>query len=192
VTQRLWVIGDSWSDPRSYPWAPAQNWAALVAERLGVGLINSAVSGSGYAATNGTPNFPAQAAQGTGAGADVVIVFGSLNDPLQGHTPDEVRAAAATTYGLIGRLCVGAPLLVVGPQWGALPLTPALLATRDAVAAAAAAAGADYIDPSSWFAGRPDLMLNDYHPTPDGHAIIADRVGHDVGLALFAPPTLRA
>jgi lysophospholipase L1-like esterase len=193
MTGPLWVIGDSWSDPRSYPWAPSGNWAALLTEQLGVGLINSAVSGSGYAATAGVPTFPAQAAQGTGAAAAAVLVLGSLNDPVQGHTPDEVRAAAATTYALIRRLCPAAPLLVVGPQWGALPLTPALLAARDAVRDTAAAAGADYLDPSSWFTGRPDLILPDgYHPTPAGHAVLADRLEHDVALALFAPPTVSA
>lgn len=193
MTGRLWVLGDSWSDPRAYPWAPSSGWPSLIADRLGVGLVNSAVGGSGYAATAGLPTFPGQAAQGTGTGADVVVVFGSLNDPIQGHSADEVRAAATVTYGLVRRLCPDAQLLVAGPQWPATAPTPALLAVRDALADAAADAAADYVDPSGWLAGRPDLILPDgYHPTPDGHSIIAERLGHDVALALLAPPTVTA
>jgi lysophospholipase L1-like esterase len=192
VTGRLWVLGDSWSDPRSYPWAPSGNWCALLTADLGVGLVNSAVSGAGYVQASGTPIFPAQAAQGAGAGADVVIVFGGVNDSNGNYTAEQIRAGAATTYGYARRLCPDAPLLVAGPQWGAAAPFPAGFATAQAaIRAAAAAAGADYLDVSQLLIGRPDLALDQYHPNPAGHAYLAQQIGHDVALA-FARSTVSA
>lgn len=193
MTARLWVLGDSWQDPRTYPWAPALGWPTLLTRRLGLGLVNSGTAGAGYAAVRvAPPNFPAQAAQGAGAGADAVIVFGSLNDPADGRTPEEVGDGAATTFDLIGRLCPGAPLIVCGPQWGALPIPPELLAARDAVADAAHQAGALFVDVSRWLQGRPDLILPDgFHPNPGGHALLADRLTPEVLFALAVPTTAR-
>lgn len=187
----LWVLGDSWTDPRTYPWAASCGWPALLAQRLGLGLVTSGVGGSGYAATAGIPNFPMQAAQGWGAGAAAVIVWGSLNDPAQGRTPEEIRAGADTTYGLIRRLCPDAPLLVCGPQNGSDPATPARLAARDAVQAAAADADALFCDTLPWFIGRADLMLDASHPVPAGHALIADRLTPELLWALRAAPPER-
>lgn len=189
----LWVLGDSWADPTCYPWAPSAGWPTLLAARLGLGLVNSGVSGSGYAATAGIPTFPAQAARGAGAGAGVVLVWGSLNDSYQGHSPAEVGAAAATTYALLTRLCPAAPLVVAGPQWGAAPPPPSLLASSEAVRAAATVAGATFLDPSRWLADRADLILPDgLHPDPGGHALIADLLTPEVLYALAArtPPEL--
>lgn len=191
MTPFLWVIGDSWSDPRSYWWAPTQNCVGLLADRLGVGLINSAVSGSGYAATAGTPTFPAQAAQGWGRDADVVIVFGGVNDAMQSRTIGETVAGAQATYELLGRLCPDAVVLVIGPQYGAGAPPPSLLATRDAVAAVAGNYALPFVDVSQWLLGRPDLALDQYHPNPAGHAELADRLEHDVALAFATRSTLR-
>lgn len=193
MTARLWVLGDSWEDPRTYPWAPACGWPSLLTRRLRLGLVNSGTAGSGYAAVRvAPPNFPAQAAQGAGAGADVVIVFGSLNDPADGRTPDEVTDGAAITFELIRRLCPAATLIVCGPQWGALPIPPELFAARDAVAAAATDAGALFVDVSRWLQGRPDLILPDgFHPNPGGHALLADRLTPEVLFAVAAPTVAR-
>lgn len=188
---RLWVLGDSWTDPRTYLWSPSSNWIAVLAARLGVGVVNSAASGAGYLRNPGT-TIPMQAAQGFGVGADAVIVFGSVNDPGQGFPAPDVGAAAAVTFGLIRRACPGAPLLVVGPQWNADPPPQALVDCRAAVAAAAATVGADFVDPSGWFTGRQELMLDAWHPIPAGHVLVADRLEHDVALALTARPTLPA
>jgi lysophospholipase L1-like esterase len=193
MTPFLWALGDSWTDPASSG-GVGTGWAQIVADRLGVGIVNSAVGGAGYAVlTSSGSSFPVQAARGAGVGASLVVVFGSVNDPLLSRTPDEVRDGATVTYGLLRRLCPGAPLLVIGPQWGAAPIPAALLAARDAVRSAAAAAGADFVDPSGWLLGRTDLLLDANHPNRLGHVLLADRVEHDVALLLeVARPTLPA
>jgi lysophospholipase L1-like esterase len=172
----LWVLGDSWTDPTVYPWAAAQGWPELLTARLGLGLVNSGVSGTGYAANAGTPYFPAQAARGAGAGADLVLVWGSLNDPTQGHSPAETYAGAIATYRLLVRLLPHAPVIVFGPSWGASPPPPELIAASTAVRQAADEVGVQFVDPSRWLAGRPELVLPDgLHPNQDGHELIASR-----------------
>jgi lysophospholipase L1-like esterase len=184
-----WILGDSWADPYAYAWAPEQGWPQLLAARFDAGVINSAAAGSGYAANRGTPHFPTQAARGTGAGAPVVIVFGSINDPNNGYTPEQTAAGARVTFALVRRACPDALRLVTGPQ--ILTLTPADLSVHDAVRVEATAAGGIFLDVSSWLIGRPDLMLNDTHPNQGGHALIADRLTPELLWALTpAPPTL--
>lgn len=189
---RLWVLGDSWSDPWGYPWSPEFGWPQLLAARLDVGIINSALSGGGYLAGAANNPFGVQAAHGAGAGADVVIAFGSLNDPNSGQPADAVGRRASVVFGLIGRLCPDAALIVVGPQWGAHERTAELLATVEAVAAAADTAGAPFVDPSGWFLGATKLLIDPWHPNQAGHATIADRLEHDVALALLTGPTVNA
>jgi lysophospholipase L1-like esterase len=179
----LWWLGDSWSDPRSYAsenYGAAAGFPQAVAARLGAGIINSAVAGSGYAATAGRPTFPEQAAQGWGAAASAVLVFGGLNDEWQGHTPTETHEGAVTCYGLIRRLLPDAPLMVAGPQWGAQPHPADLPAYTDAIRTAALGAGAAHVDPSSWLLDRYDLLYDPYHPNQAGHALIADLLAPEV------------
>jgi hypothetical protein len=189
---RVWALGDSWTDPRSYPWNPAASWLGLLADRLGFAVVNSATSGCGYVA--GTPTFGAQAAQGWGAGADLAVVFGSVNDANGNYAQGDIQAAATVAHRLIRRLCPGAPLLVIGPQWGAgLPFPAGMPAAIEAVRAATAADGdAAFVDPSQWLLGRPDLARDQWHANTVGHVLFADRLEHDVALLLTARPTLRA
>jgi lysophospholipase L1-like esterase len=191
MSLRLWWIGDSWSDPRSYAaesYGAAAGFPQVTAARLGAGIVNAAVSGSGYAATAGRPTFPEQAAQGWGAAATAVVVFGGLNDEWQGRGLEETRVGADTTYGLIRRLCPDAALVVAGPQWGATPQPGDFGAFREAIRCAALAAGAVHLDPSGWLLGREDLMYDPYHPNQAGHARIADRLAPELLWALTATP----
>jgi lysophospholipase L1-like esterase len=131
---------------------------------------------------------PLQAARGAGAGADLVIVWGSRNDPYAAAPPAEVHARAVDTYRMLRLACPAAPLLVCGPQWGATEPPGDLVATRNAVADAATSAGATFLDPSRWFIDRDDLMLPDgIHPTAAGHAHAAELLSPELS-ALLAPP----
>jgi lysophospholipase L1-like esterase len=183
---RLWVLGDSWTDP-AFAGRWADGWPTLVAARLGAGLVNSGAAGAGYAQLNGAGiNYPIQAARGAGAGADAVIVWGSVNDWTQ--PPDAVAAAAAATYRLLRAACPGAPLVVYGPQFWADQPPPDLVAVAAAVHAAAADAEATYGDPLLWMRDRPDLIDGSGHPTADGHAHLADRLAPGLLWALSGPP----
>ena len=101
--------------------------------------------------------------------ANVVVIAGSRDDMVA--EPRDVLAAAAQTYATVHQTAPGAVLLVVGPSWIDDNPPPRLLQTRDAVKAAAQAAGAIFIDPlgDHWFS-EPGLVAPDgIHPTDEGH-----------------------
>lgn len=179
----LWVLGDSWADPQSYTWAAASGWPSLLAARLGLGLVNSAVGGGGYC--NGY-SYPQQAARGAGAGAGALLCWGGIND--RGWPVEEVYQGARTTYGLLRRLCPSAPLLVVGPEWGADERPAVLLERIAAVRRAAAEVGAQFVDSSDWLLGRFDLMLDAIHPTPEGHRLVAEALAPELLWLLATAP----
>ena len=188
MTGHLWVIGDSWADPSLYPWSVADGWPQMVAARLGLGVVNSAASGAGYASNHGTP-YPVQAARGTGHGAAAVLVWGSLNDPYWGCTPEDTARGADLTYALVRRSCPDAALIVAGPAWGDQEPPDYMQWARATVRRAAADAGAVFVDPLGWLSGRPDLVLPDHlHPNQPGHALVADRLVPELLWALQPSP----
>jgi hypothetical protein len=181
--RRLWVIGDSWTDPAWGGWGWEAGWPTLVAQRLGLDLVNSGRGGAGYVSPNGAGwTYPLEVARGAGVGADAVIVWGSVNDSAQ--NPATVGTVAAELYAGIRVACPGAVLLVYGPQyWDSTPW-PGLAPIRDAVRASAVAAGAVFVDPLLWMQGRADLIDGTGHPTQEGHRFLADRIDEDLLFAL--------
>lgn len=190
MTGHLWVLGDSWADPSTFPWAPEQGWPQLLAARLRLAVVNSGASGSGFVRPGALDStIPNAAARGAGRGAAAVLIFGGVNDADTGHPPADIAAGATVALGLLRRACPRAPLLLAGPQWGSTPPPARLTAARDALAVAAAQAGAVFLDPLGWFTGRRELMLDDdYHPTPAGHTLIADRLAPELLWALGQVP----
>jgi hypothetical protein len=185
---RLWVIGDSWTDPSYGGWGWSCGWPERVAARFGMGLVNSGCGGSGYVRT-GSPsglNHPMQAARGAGAGADLAVLWGSINDLVAEADPQQVHDNAAGALALVRAvLAPGAPIIVYGPQGTDAPIPDLMLAHRDAVASAAFEAGALFGDPLLWMQGRGDLLdPSTHHPTCDGHAYLADRVAADLSTVL--------
>jgi len=170
----LWVLGDSWTDPSGDGWA--WKWPRLVSLRLGLGLVNSGRGSAGYVAAYNPEaiSFPVQAARGVGAGAALVVAFGSINDNAE--DPERVHAGAVDTFRMIRLACPDAPLVVFGPQTVDGPPWPRLPAIRAAVESAARDAGATFVDVLDWLQGRPELSGDPTHPNPDGHAFLADLI----------------
>lgn len=84
------------------------------------------------------------------------------------RTVDEVKAIAAN-----------ARVLVIGPMWGRPEApTPDILAAEDAIRAASAGAGVEFVDPiaESWFADRGLRSSDGVHPNDAGQAAIAARL----------------
>lgn len=168
----LWVIGDSWSDP-TFAQLGVNGWPQLVAARLGLGLLNAAQGGAGFLQWNPASwNYPLEVVRYPCPTAAVAVSLGSVND--QPHDPVEVRAAAATTFAMIRRVAPDAELLVIGPQYWADPIPARMYPLADAVSAAAAGAGAPFVDALQWMQGRPELLGADQHPTVAGQLYLAD------------------
>ncbi|WP_175527332.1 GDSL-type esterase/lipase family protein [Blastococcus tunisiensis] len=155
-------------------------WPALVSERIGAeATVPHAVAGAGYVAEAATTGdtFPTLAAGAPEPEADVTIVFGSRNDYQV--PPAAITAAATQTYETIRAAAPGTVLLVIGPAWTDAAVPAELVPVRDAVQAAATAAGATFLDPltEGWFFDETGLIAADaISPTDAGHAYLADRI----------------
>lgn len=173
--QVLAVYGDSYAGA-DYGGNLYTGWAATVARQLDLELVNMAVSGSGYRLSANWSCFPYAATVHPVPQADVVVVFGSLNDNAQ--DPEAVRQAAVVTFAAIRAANPDVPIIAVGPTWPNGNPPANLWYVKDGIHNAAAALdGVLHVDAMRWFFGRPELIGPDgWHPNVAGHAYLADRI----------------
>lgn len=187
----LAVYGDSYSAGGRQGGRGDSGWPALVAGHLGADLRLHAAGGAGY--VNGSAardeTFLDQVRGAPEPDADVVVVFGSRNDAFL--PPAEVAEQAGAVVAAVRAGSPSAVLVVIGPAWDDDVPPDGLLPTRDAVATAAAEAGAAFVDPlaEGWLRDRPELVGTDgVHPDDDGHAHLAELVAPVVREALAGAP----
>ncbi|HTX97755.1 MAG TPA: GDSL lipase [Mycobacterium sp.] len=180
---RLAVIGDSYTTgtsegglgPRSWT---ARAWELLAArgERISAEVAAEGRAGYGMPGDHGSvfEDLTARAAQPDDT---LVVFFGSRND--ESVDPAVVAEKARSTFDLARHLAPSARFLVIGPPWPTADVPIPMLQVRDVLGAAAAAAGAKFVDPiaEGWFVGRPDLIGADgVHPNDAGHQYMANRI----------------
>jgi lysophospholipase L1-like esterase len=187
----LVVYGDSYSAGGRQGGKGEAGWPAIVADRLHADLRLHAAGGAGY--VNGSKaadeTFLDQVRGAAEPDADVVVVFGSRNDKFLPVA--DVKSQAVAVYEAIRAQSPEAQLVVIGPAWDDDAPPEDLLRTRDAVASAAVAAGALFVDPlaSGWLLGRPQLIGADgVHPDDGGHAYLAGLIEPVVRSALRSAP----
>jgi lysophospholipase L1-like esterase len=187
----LAVYGDSYSAGGRQGGKGDDGWPALVADRLDADLRLHAAGGAGY--VNGSKaadeTFLDQVRGAPEPDADVVVVFGSRNDKFL--PADEVKSQAVAVLAAVRAQSPSAQLVVIGPAWDDDAPPPELFATRDAVAAAAAGAGAVFVDPlaEEWlFARAPLIGADGVHPNDAGHAYLARLIAPVVREALHGEP----
>lgn len=190
---QLVTIGDSFSESTGPggSWGETNGWPVRVAAAVGRELVPLAVGGSGYlqptARWDGVHTFPLAAAQ-VPASADVVIVFGGVNDLPRAAA--DVGAAAQATFATIKQRAPRAQLLVIGPQKRPEPMLATLTAYRDQVRAAALEAGALWVDPiaEDWL--QDPALLDDgwgarWHPNDTaGQDFLVEQITPHVRAAL--------
>ena len=180
------VIGDSLTsglDTPGYPWTtPAQQ--VFDHEGLPAHIVNSSVSGIGYAATGSAGmTFSDLVRQVVTARADIVVLFGSDNDSAGGP----FTSAVESTVDLVQQRAPKADVVIVGP-----PVTPAqhgedLSGIITALQQAATRAGATFVDASNWFTGHTDLLSSDgEHPSAAGENYLGQK------FATLLEPLVRA
>jgi lysophospholipase L1-like esterase len=176
TTPVLAVYGDGYSSGSALGGQGEAGWPALLAGRLGAQLQLGAAARSGYVAIGTTgQDFADQVAAMPVPDATVTIVFGSRND--LGQPVTDVASSATETLDAIRSTAPDTAIVVVGPAWSDADVPSELNDQRDAVASAAAAAGATFIDPldEGWFAEPGNLIASDgVSPTDTGHQFIAD------------------
>ena len=177
---RILVVGDSYTAGGREGGAGAASWAHLVARQLTaegrrVTLEVAAAGGSGYVRTGPRHTTFVKLAQRTRSERDLVVFLGSRNDTA---AAPEVRAAAEAAFATVRAASPRAALLVVGPPWVDADPPDYIRADRDAVEAAARAAGATFVDPlaEGWFTGWAGRFIGagSIHPTDAGHRYMAD------------------
>lgn len=165
-TDSVAVIGDSFSSADRY----SKAWPAIFAEARGFPVQNAAKGGRGYA--NGGFGRAVRSVTGD---PDVIIIAGSRNDV---HRPDLVRPAADDVFRRLKADHPQARLVVIGPMWDSSEPEPGIVEANIELAAAAKAAGADYVDALSanWL-GDPALIAPDHlHPNDAGALVLASNI----------------
>jgi lysophospholipase L1-like esterase len=185
------VYGDSYSAGGRQGGKGATGWPAIVADRLDAELRLHAAGGAGY--MNGSraadETFLDQVRAAPDPEADVVVVFGSRNDRDLPRV--DIKSQATAVYAAIRSASPSAQLVVIGPAWDDDVAPDEMFLARDAVASAAAAAGALFVDPlaGEWLLDRPELIGGDgVHPNDAGHVYLADRIEPVVREALLGVP----
>lgn len=176
---RMLVVGEGFTTVDAA--GGGQGWPELLRGDLSAGgrpvvATVAAADQAGYAEPDPSGTTFPSLAQNAGGGFDLVVFFGSRYDIAAAA---DIRAAAEAALTLARAQSPDAGLVVIGPAWAGTP--PGYIVTnRDALAAAAAAAGAVFVDPlgEGWFTGpaagfaAPDGV----HVTAEGHRYLADRI----------------
>ena len=184
TTQRIAVIGDSYTDGSPQGGSAEKGWARLVTEDLrargfDVVTVSHAEGASGYL-NHGSKTgsvFGDKVATTVRSGDRLVVFFGSRND--SGGTPSEYARATCDALRSAQLAAPSARLLVVGPPWVNGNPPDYILRDRDILKERASDLGAYFLDPvdDRWFADRPDLIGTDgVHPTDAGHRLMADKI----------------
>jgi acyl-CoA thioesterase-1 len=152
-------------------------YVSRTAAELGWVAYAQGESGTGYRNPSTVPGqtvFGDRLAGVVAADPDVVVVQGSTNDV--GQRPELVQAAAATLYAALHASLPSARLVVLGPLSPPDVDAGAVLALRNALVAAASAAGLPYIDPvaGGWLSPPDGLFADGIHPNDAGYAQLSD------------------
>ncbi|TYP87231.1 SGNH/GDSL hydrolase family protein [Blastococcus xanthinilyticus] len=174
---RVLVVGDGTT---AAPEGTA-GWPQLVGEAIAasgertVEVQVAAADGSGYLVAPPDGSTFAQLAEGAGGNWDVVVFAGSRND--NAAAPD-VQAAAQAAFDAARAASPEADLLAVGPAWPTIPAPGYVQTNRDAVSAAAEAAGVPFVDPiaGAWLTDPARIGPDGETPTQDGQQFLADQL----------------
>ncbi|GHG60117.1 hypothetical protein GCM10012320_34570 [Sinomonas cellulolyticus] len=180
---RMVVIGDSLST--GYGTSSAWAWPRLLDEREQgrLDVVNASENGDGYLAVgvdDGT--FGSHAAAAITPDTSMVVFFGSEND--MGEDPGELQAAALNDLESARRAAPDARIVVVGPTSFTDEPEPERLTVRDSLQAAAAQAGAEFVDPlaGEWLAGGQYEGPDGDHPTVAGQERLRNEMTRALGL----------
>lgn len=172
------VVGDSYTSGSFNDPGATRTWPELVAADGYATFQVLAIDGTGYATYN--PHVPYDTfvtrASDVDPEADIVIFFGSRFDVNQGSV---VRHAALNAFAETRALAPDSILIVVGPLWPTAEPPIKIIEDRGALASAAAANAAIFVDPIAerWFVDDPGLIDSDgLYATQRGQEYLATKL----------------
>ena len=179
-------MGDSYTAGSREDDGFASRYPALIAEDLHVEPAVSAEPGAGYvrAGVVGVPFADEVAA--VPVHAEVVVIYGSRNDPFDGSVAAAVGQAATALIAAVEERAPEAEVVVIGPSYVEQPVPVGGVQNAAAIKSACAAAGVRYVDALDWLQDPdPGVIGSDgVHPTSLGHRVLAKRIGPVVAEAL--------
>lgn len=179
------IVGDSYSTGVEIGGMGDANWAIRLRDILRRDgypnrVVVEAGPGSGYVSPGLLGSTFGEMATEVPDDADVVIVFGSVNDAIIGAPTDWVNGAARATFDWLRAHRADAHLVVIGPSPVGDELPTGLQDVSTAVLDEARRIDATIIDPIAdrWFMGKASALISDdeLHPTDAGHRYIARKV----------------
>jgi lysophospholipase L1-like esterase len=183
------VIGDSLST--GFGTSPDWAWPTLLENDTAnqahpLQIRNASLNGSGYVTGgDGNRTFADEVAEAVTPQANVVVFFGSEND--MGADDGDLRQAATAAFARVRATAPKARIIVVGPPCYTDSPEPERLSVRDQDQAAAADAGATFIDPirEQWIVGQADVLIgpDGDHPTEAGQRYLEGKIGSILGAA---------
>lgn len=180
--ERVVVVGDSLST--GYGTSAGLAWPLLLSkgEQGRLNLVNASENGDGYVSM-GTEGgtFGSHAAAAVTPDTSTVVFFGSEND--MGEDIASITDAAVTVLGTAHETAPSARIVVVGPTAFTDDPEPERLAIRDALAAAASQAGAEFVDPlaDNWLASTEFEGPDGDHPTIAGQEQLREEMSRVLG-----------
>lgn len=185
------VLGDSYTGGSAMDSGEQSEWPALLTAAHPWRVTRFAAGGSGFVAGRPTgTDFAARVPDIVAAKPAVVIVEGGHNDA--GSPSAEVAAAATAVLTALRSGLPDAKLVVLGVLWP--DSAPAkVFAIDDALKATTAGAGGVFVDAlrDGWLSGANGRLIgaDGTHPTDQGHAALAQRIG-DALIAAGVPATV--
>lgn len=164
------ILGDSYTAGSGAE--KGRSWANEITRRMCWKTNINGQAGSGYVAQGARPEytpFPDRVAAVTDNGPALILVQGSTNDAGR----PAVQETAARTYADLRARAPQARIVVIGPTAAPSTKPETLLPVRDALRAATAEAGVDFIDPIElgWLPNPGSYNEQDrLHPTTLGAA----------------------
>ncbi len=179
-------MGDSYTAGSREDDGFASRYPALIAKDLDIEPAVSAEPGAGYVRP-GVVGVPfADEVAAVPVHADVVVIYGSRNDPFDGSVAAAVGQAASELIAAVEERAPDAAVVVIGPSYVEHPIPVGGVQNAAAIRSACAAAGVRYVDALDWLQ-HPDpgvIGSDGVHPTALGHRDLAKRIGPVVAEAL--------
>lgn len=151
---------------------------AIIGRNLGVDAQVVAQPGAGYVSDGitGTPFLDEVSA--VPSNADVVVTYGSPNDPTDPSAAPAVGDAASAFITALKVRVPQATLIVIGPTYVTQPVSAGGTQIVGALQAACSASRVKFVDASTWLQNAPtgEIGADGLHPTAAGHQLLASKI----------------
>lgn len=168
-------LGDSYTAGSPMDNGFAARYPAIVADRLHKQPVVVAEPGAGWVQAGVTGERFPQEVDAVPPASEIVVVYGSRNDPLDGSLAREIERSAVGLLRAVQQRAPRAVVVVFGPSLVEDPEPVGAAQNAEAIRRACRTLGVEYVDTSEWLHDLPQGLIGSdtVHPTDAGHARLA-------------------